>query len=140
MADLRKSAQQARQAAPALDIGELVAGVATVGDVPLVAAHVPEVDMDALRTAADRVVEKLQSGVVLLATVTDGAVRLVAKASDAAVARGAHAGKLVAEAASACDGRGGGKPTFAQAGAKDASKLDEALGRAPQILEEQLGG
>ncbi|MFQ5810697.1 MAG: DHHA1 domain-containing protein, partial [Armatimonadota bacterium] len=140
MADLRKSIQQARHAAPALDIGELVAGAATVGDVPLVAAHVPDADMDALRTAADRVVEKLGSGVALLATVTDGGVRLVAKASDDAVGRGAHAGKLVAETASACDGRGGGKPTFAQAGAKDASKLHEALERAPQILEEQLSG
>ena len=139
MADLRKSMEQARHAAPTLDIGQLVTGAATVAGVPLVAAHVPDVDMAALRTAADRVLEKLQSGVALLATVTDGGVRLVAKASDDVAARGAHAGKLVAEAAAVCGGRGGGKPTFAQAGAKDASKLDEALAKTAQILEGQLG-
>ena len=46
---------------------------------------------------------------------------------DKAVAKGVHAGKLVKAAAQICQGNGGGKPDMAQAGGKDASKVEEAL-------------
>jgi alanyl-tRNA synthetase len=69
----------------------------------------------------------------------DGKVHIVAKVTNDLVAQGAHAGKLVREIATACGGGGGGKPTFAQAGGRDAAKLDEALALAERILAKQLG-
>ncbi|MXO81551.1 hypothetical protein GRP75_28045, partial [Paenibacillus sp. OT2-17] len=47
---------------------------------------------------------------------------------------GLHAGKLVKEIAAVCGGGGGGRPDMAQAGGKDASKLDEALQRAHELV------
>jgi len=53
------------------------------------------------------------------------------------VARGLHAGKLVKEVAAVCGGGGGGRPDMAQAGGKDASKLDEALKVAAEWIASQ---
>ena len=77
----------------------------------------------------------------IVASVGDkGRVRIVGKADDELVTRGAHAGNLVREVAKACGGGGGGKPTFAEAGGRDAKKLDEALALAAEVLAQQLGG
>lgn len=54
------------------------------------------------------------------------------------VAKGLQAGKFVGGIAKMCGGGGGGKPSLAQAGGRDASKLDEALVSATQQLEEGL--
>ena len=56
-----------------------------------------------------------------------GKLVFVAGAGKEAVAKGVHAGKLVKAAAQICQGNGGGKPDMAQAGGKDASKVEEAL-------------
>ncbi|GJM81563.1 hypothetical protein HMSSN139_40590 [Paenibacillus sp. HMSSN-139] len=53
------------------------------------------------------------------------------------VARGLHAGKLVKEVAAVCGGGGGGRPDMAQAGGKDAGKLDEALKKAAEWIASQ---
>ena len=52
-----------------------------------------------------------------------------------AIAKGAHAGNIVREVAKVCGGGGGGKPESAQAGAKDASKIEEALELVYSIVE-----
>ncbi len=54
-------------------------------------------------------------------------VTLIAAATDDVTARGIHAGKLVGLAAGIVGGKGGGKPTLAQAGGKDPSKLEAAI-------------
>lgn len=62
----------------------------------------------------------------------------VAKATPDAVAKGAHAGNLVREVAKIAGGGGGGRPEFAQAGAKDVGKIAEALVSVPELLRGQL--
>jgi alanyl-tRNA synthetase len=54
------------------------------------------------------------------------------------VRRGLHAGELAKAAAQVVGGSGGGRPTMAQAGGKDASKLEEAMQRIPGIVEGKL--
>ena len=63
---------------------------------------------------------------------------MVREVSDDLVKKGLHAGKLVGEAAKIADGKGGGNPTLAQAGGKNAAKLGEALTRAKELAREQL--
>ena len=58
--------------------------------------------------------------------------------SPALTSRGLHAGEIAMRAARMTGGGGGGKPTMAQAGGKDASKVDEALEEARRVIEEQL--
>ena len=62
----------------------------------------------------------------------------VVSLSDDAVKKGLHAGKLINEIARICSGGGGGKPNFAQAGAKDIDKLSEALDYAKNHLQKTL--
>ena len=93
--------------------------------------------MDVLRSMADMACEKLTNGVVVLATVNDGKVNLVVKAAKDAVAKGAHAGKIIKEAAQVVGGGGGGRPDMAQAGGKNPAKVADALAKALEVLAAQ---
>jgi alanyl-tRNA synthetase len=88
---------------------------------------VPEADADGLRRLTDRFRQENPSGIVVLGSVTDERPLIVAAVSQDLVSRGLHAGEVVKAAAQAMGGGGGGKPTLAQAGGKDASRLPEAL-------------
>lgn len=78
-------------------------------------------------------------GVVVLADVIDsGKINILAMATKDAVAKGIHAGQIVKGVAKVCGGGGGGRPDMAQAGGKDASKLDEALKTALTVIEGQI--
>ena len=57
-------------------------------------------------------------------------------ADDEAIKKGAHAGNIIKEIARITGGGGGGRPNMAQAGGKDSSKIDEALKKVLNILEE----
>ena len=139
LAEAKRAATQAA-AAPAADVGSLLAAATEVGAATLVAHRMDGAAADAMKTLADDLTARSEGVVALVAGVGDnGKIRIVCKVDEALVAQGAHAGNLVREAAKACGGGGGGKPTFAEAGARDASKLDEALANAPQVLAGQLG-
>ena len=95
--------------------------------------------MDELRSAMDKVTDHIPLGVVLLGAAFGGKVSFMAVVSKE-LAPPFDAGKLVKEAAGICGGGGGGSATKAQAGAKDASKLDEALENAKQKISEIIKG
>ncbi|HEX8725659.1 MAG TPA: alanine--tRNA ligase [Gemmatimonadaceae bacterium] len=91
-------------------------------------------DLKELQTLGDALREQLGSGVgVLAATFGDGRTTMLAVATDDLVRRGVNAGTLVKELASLAGGRGGGKPHMAQAGIPDASRVDDAMRRAPAL-------
>jgi alanyl-tRNA synthetase len=113
--------------------------VPSVGGVPVLAAVLPEADAGTLRQMADRFRQRYPSGVVMLASVSaDGRPVLIAAVSEDLVKRGLHAGELVKFVAQPLGGGGGGRPTMAQAGGKDASKLGEALASVPAWIEQKL--
>ena len=91
-------------------------------------------DMNALRTAGDNLKEKAGCAVIVLASAADGKVNIVAMATPDAVKLGAHAGNIIREVAKICGGGGGGKPDSAQAGGKDASKIEEALAAVKTLI------
>ena len=105
-----------------------------------VVSRLSKVNADSLKAAALGLGERLGGrGVVVLATNMDGKVAFCAVAGKDAVKSGVSAGKLVGKIAKICGGGGGGKNDFAQAGGRDASKIDEALGEARKVLDEALG-
>ena len=119
------------------EAGALTDNVQSVASFQVVAAQVNAQDMDDLRDMADMACDKLDKGVVVLAAVNDGKVSLVVKASKDAVAAGAHAGKIIKEAAQQVGGGGGGRPDMAQAGGKKPEGVQAALDKAVEILASQ---
>jgi alanyl-tRNA synthetase len=107
----------------------------TVNGLSVIIAKRDDTETDALRELADQIKSRITSGVLFLAAVKDGAVSFIASATDDAVKSGVNCGKLVKEAAVICGGNGGGRPNHAQAGGKDASKVDEALAQVKQSIK-----
>ncbi|MCQ2520533.1 MAG: alanine--tRNA ligase [Lachnospiraceae bacterium] len=118
--------------------GSVLDNVCEIKGVKVLAANVPGVDMNALRDLADQLTEKIGGGVVVLASAVDGKVNLVAKASDDAMSKGAHAGNLIKAIAGLVGGGGGGRPNMAQAGGKNPDGIDAAIEAAKTTLEGQL--
>jgi alanyl-tRNA synthetase len=118
--------------------GDLAERAVEVAGVNVLAARVDGADAKALRDAVDRLKNKLQPAVVLLAAVEDGKVRLVAGVTKDTTGS-VKAGELVNEAASFVGGKGGGRPDMAQAGGTDPDGLEQALARVPAFVAERLG-
>ena len=117
-------------------IPDLLAKKQSVNGASVLISEVDGVDGKQLRDIADQVKEKLGSGVVVLASVGDGNVNLVASVSKD-LTKKFHAGNIIKELAAIVGGGGGGRPDFAQAGGKHPDKLAAALKRAGEIVQPQ---
>jgi alanyl-tRNA synthetase len=98
-----------------------------VSGVTVLAAKVPALTMPILREMGDILRNRLKSAIVVLATVYDGKPNFVAMVTPDLIAKGFHAGDIINQVAKVTGGGGGGKAAMAQAGGKDAAKVDEAL-------------
>ncbi|OTY17687.1 alanine--tRNA ligase [Bacillus mycoides] len=110
-----------------IEAGNLTDSVMTVDGVNVLAAKVNVADMNNLRTMMDDLKNKLESAVVVLASVNDDKVNILAGVTKDLISQGYHAGKLVKEVASRCGGGGGGRPDMAQAGGKNPAQVEGAL-------------
>ena len=119
-------------------LGDVMDQVKEIKGVKLLASKMEGVDMNGLRELGDQLKEKLGDGVVVLASVSEGKVNLMATATDGAMKAGAHAGNLIKGIAALVGGGGGGRPNMAQAGGKNPAGVDDALAKACQVLEGQL--
>lgn len=108
-----------------------------VKGVKVLASYEPDLDVASLKVLGDNLKEKLGDSVVILACGKDKLV-FVVMATDGAVKRGAHAGNIVREAAKCAGGNGGGRPNMAQAGGKDASKVQDALSKALETAKDLI--
>jgi alanyl-tRNA synthetase len=120
-------------------LGDVMDQVQEINGVKLLATKVDGVDMNGLRDLGDQLKNKLGDGVILLASVTDGKVNLVAMAGDGAQKSGAHAGNLIKSVAGLVGGGGGGRPNMAQAGGKNPDGVDACLAEAAKVLAQQVG-
>jgi len=117
----------------------LLTQVEAVGEYKYVVAQMEAVDPESLKTAAERLLQKLGNGAVVLGSVPEaGKVSLVAAFSPEVNKKGLQAGKFIGAIAKICGGGGGGRPNLAQAGGRDASKLPEALEFAQKELQKAL--
>ena len=92
----------------------------------------------ALRTMLDELKNKLNSGVILLATVNDDKISLIAGVTSDLTGK-VHAGQLVGWAAEQLGGKGGGRPDMAQAGGSDTAALPAVMAAAKKLVAEKLG-
>jgi alanyl-tRNA synthetase len=119
-------------------VAALLAEAQTVDGVTVVVGEVPSAPVEALRSAIDWIRNKTPASAVLLATVTDGKVTLMAGMSKVAVERGLKAGDLIKDISPLVGGKGGGRPDMAQGGGTEASGLANALDRAMIWLRQRL--
>lgn len=95
---------------------------------------VDNMDMESLRDLGDKIKDKLDSGVIVLASVVDGKIMFLVMVTKDLNDQGILAGNIVREVAKVTGGNGGGRPNLAQAGGKDPSKLDEAFALVPSLI------
>ncbi len=117
-------------------IGEFIDNAEEINGIKVIAQRLADgLDMNALRDAGDNLKQKLDCGVIVLASAADGKVNIISMATAEAVKKGAHAGNIIREVAKVTGGGGGGKPDSAQAGGKDASKIEDALALVKTLIK-----
>ncbi|MEM9275502.1 MAG: alanine--tRNA ligase [Cyanobacteria bacterium P01_F01_bin.143] len=114
----------------------LLSQAETCGDFKILVANMGELDAKSLQAAGERLQQKLGESAVVLASIpAEGKVSLVAAFGEQVIkGKKLQAGKFIGGIAKICGGGGGGRPNLAQAGGRDASKLEEALDTAKQKL------
>jgi len=103
----------------------------------LLVAQIDGVDSKALRDTCDQLKNKLGSGIILLATVNEGKISLVAGVTSDLTGK-VKAGELVNSVAVQVGGKGGGRPDMAMAGGTEVDKLKAALDNAEQSVRDLL--
>jgi alanyl-tRNA synthetase len=134
---LEKEVQQLKSKLASGQGGDLSTQAKDVGGIKVLAAQIDGADAKSLREAVDRLKAKLGSAVVVLGTVQDGKVTLVAGVSADLVDR-LKAGDIVGAVAAQVGGRGGGRADFAQAGGTQPDMLGPALAGVESLILSRL--
>ena len=111
----------------------------TIGSVDVFTARIDGATPDALRSMGDELKASNDNAVAVIASSNGAKATILAVCGKNAVAAGVKAGDVVREVAKLAGGSGGGRPDSAMAGAKDVSKLDEAISAAASIVKNILG-
>ncbi len=109
-----------------------------IGDINLLAAEIKDADANTLRKMVDKLKDKLAPAVIILASVENKKITLIAGVSKEITSK-FKAGDLVNHVAQQVGGKGGGRPDMAQAGGNNPSKLDEALSSAEEWANRKIG-
>jgi alanyl-tRNA synthetase len=136
--ETQKALEKAQRELARARFEAVLAKTIVLRDVPVLAARVLADNNDLLREMTDWFREKYASGICVLGAEMNDKPSLVVAVSSDLNKRGVDAGKLIRDIARVVGGGGGGKPTLAQAGGKDVSKLDEALHSAISEIERTL--
>ncbi len=111
-----------------------------IGGIKLVSMMLSDVKPDALRTLGDQIRDRGGDVIALLAGVNGESGNFYCICSKSAVAKGAHAGKIIQRVAAITGGKGGGRPDSAMGGIGKSYMVDEALGMLDEIAGEFLQG
>ncbi len=133
----RRRAQQLERQAGRGEVDALLRSAEQVDGASLLVARVPAASAEAMREMGDLLRERLGSAVVVLGAVIGERPSFLAMVTKDLTVR-VHAGNLIKQVAAAAGGGGGGRPEMAQAGGKDAARLDEALGVARELARAGL--
>jgi alanyl-tRNA synthetase len=134
---LEKEVQQLKSKLATGQGGDVSAQAKAVNGIKVLAVQIEGADAKALRVSVDQLKEKLGSSVVVLATVQDGKVVLVAGVSADLVAR-LRAGDIAGAVAAQVGGKGGGRADFAQAGGTQPENLGAALASVEALVRNRL--
>ena len=136
----QKELDLAKQELAIVKSEQLINQAESVGEFKILVANLGEVDAESLKTAAERLQQKLGEGAVILGSIPEAdKVSLVAAFSPQVIKqKQLQAGKFIGNIAKICGGGGGGRPNLAQAGGRDPSNLTEALEKARNQLLQNL--
>jgi alanyl-tRNA synthetase len=140
VAELEQQVARAGSAEISKKAEEIAASGHKIAGITVFVGRGENADQRSLLDLADRIKSRAGEAAVVLGGSDDGKVALVASFSDGVVERGLSAAEVVREAAQIIGGGGGGRENVAQAGGRDASKLDEALAAAREAIEAKLEG
>ena len=134
----QKEITRLRRELAQVELESLLGKVDNIAGVPVLTGTVKNVDGDTLREMTDWFRARVPSGVVVLGSVFENRPNFVAAVTDDLVKRGLDASKLVKAAAKVVGGGGGGKATLGQAGGKDPTRVNEALGQVKALISQTL--
>ena len=136
--ELRRRVAVLEQSALRAEADALLGRVTEVGGVKVVAGRTSAGSAEAMREMGDYLKAKLGSVVVALGAVVNGNPLFVTMITPDLTARGLHAGNIARDTARVVGGGGGGQPEMAQAGGRDAAKLDVALSGVANLVRSGL--
>jgi alanyl-tRNA synthetase len=136
--EAERAAKAPKAGAARLDAAAALHGAREAGTAKVIVASYPDADANALRALADDLRGMTGRFVAVLAGGSDGRPSLLVAASRDLAAEGFDSGAVVREAAPIIGGGGGGRADLAQAGGRDAARLDEALREAARLALEAL--
>jgi alanyl-tRNA synthetase len=136
--EAQKEIERLQQRLAREEFEELLEDVRSFDGISVISAQVDAPTMDVMREMTDWLRDRVGSGVFVLGAVIGNRPALIASVTPDVVERGADAGAMVRDLGRIVGGGGGGRPTMAQAGGSDPSKLSQALDQVWGLLEEQL--
>jgi alanyl-tRNA synthetase len=135
LAAARREAERLQRELAKQRLDALASQVREVRGVKVLAARVEAASLDALREQGDWLRDRLGSAIIVLGAVVAEKPAFVAVVTPDLVARGYRAGDIVKAVAAVTGGGGGGRPEMAQAGGRDAGRLDEALAAVAGLVK-----
>ena len=136
--DARRELSSTRKEVAVSEFKQKLDQIRQVKGIPVLSVEVQNADADLLRQLTDLFKQKVNSGIVVVGSVTNDRPMIVCAVTDDLVKGGVNAGGIVRGAAMVMGGSGGGRPNLAQAGGKEASRLSEALDAVYGIVENMI--
>ncbi len=138
--DLERQVRALRRRLAGVEVDERKAQVRQVDSIKVVTRAVEDADVDFLKDLADRVRQKMPEIVVVVGSrIGERVVLVVGVDQKIVTSTGIKASAIAKRLGEMVGGRGGGKDTFAQAGGKDTSKLEEALDKVVKVIHDLIG-
>lgn len=136
--NLEKEIEKLKSELTLSKLDDILKEVSIVEGVNVICKIIEDSDGDDLRKLGDKIRDNLDSVLVVLGSTKDDKVSLIAMATKDLVKRGIHSGNIIREVAKVTGGGGGGRPDMAQAGGRDASKIEQALAMVPELIKSQV--
>ena len=133
-ASMKKEISNLQDKINAYEAKDAASNIEKIGDISFLAVSSNEENNGALKNLAFSYRDSLESGVVLLTSATEDKLSYFVAVTKDLVSKGIKAGDLVKAINAVCEGRGGGKPDFAQGGCKDTSKKDAIISEIKKAL------
>jgi len=139
---LIQSNKELAKQASALKIGgsketedDLIKKTRTVNGIKIISAEMNGMDRNSMRMFADRLKDRLRSGIIILGSIIDGKPAFITMVTKDLVEKGYRADNIVKHIAVVTGGTGGGRADMAQAGGREVSKMEKALAEAEKIIQ-----
>jgi len=130
----KKELEELKKQSLSSGLDDMIAGAKEIKGVKLITNSFKDYDINDLRSLSDEIRARNKGVIIVFATENNGKVTFMVSVSDDLLDKGYHAGNMIKQIAAAAGGGGGGKADMAQAGAKDPSRIKDALELAATLI------